>query len=80
MKLTKRNYNPYVRRRSNNRKILEEFNAMTIDKECESVEVTNYSHKNANGCATALNASAKRYHILNVRAVVNDGRVYLIKL
>ena len=68
------NVNIYFKR-SENRKILEEF----ADMNCNLVEVKDFTTKNAMYCAASLNSSIKRYKMFNLRAVSRMGRVFLLK-
>lgn len=71
--LTKVNAKAY--KMSKNQKILEEFR----DSDFDCAEVTEFTQCRAVVCAASLNASIQRYRLNTLRAIVREGRVFLIK-
>lgn len=71
--LTKVNAKGY--KMSKNQKILEEFRNSDLD----CAEVTEFTQCSATTCAASLNASIKRYRLNTLRAIIREGRVFLIK-
>lgn len=45
--------------------------------DCAKVE--GFTHKTADGCATALNQAIKRYNKAGIKAISRKGEVFLIK-
>lgn len=62
--------------KSDNYSLINEF----IDSGWECAKIEDYSQKDANSCATALNSSIKRYKRFTIKAVVRKGDVYLIRI
>lgn len=62
-------------KRSDNQKLLEEF----ANSDLDCAEVKDFTQKNSLTCSSSLNLSARRYGILNVRAISRKGRVFLIR-
>lgn len=69
-KIKKVNYS-----RTNNLEILGEF----VESDMDCAEVKDFIHKSAMSCASALNASIKRFNIGGIKAISREGKCYLIK-
>lgn len=63
-------------KRTNNLKILEEF----VDSDYDCVEVREYNHSKPAHCSSSLANTIKRFKMNNLRAILRDGHVYLIKI
>lgn len=46
----------------------------------DCVEITGFTQKEARQCVASLNASIKRYRFYTVKAILRDGRVFLVKV
>ena len=42
------------------------------------VKITEYTHKNANSCATALRVGIKRFNRYHIKVMVRKDNVYLV--
>ena len=76
MKLVECNINEIgTYKKTNNLKILEEF----LDSGMVCARVDDYTQVSANGCATSLKTSIKRFNIHGVDAIRRKDNVYLIR-
>lgn len=79
MKLVEYDYeklkNDYGYKKTSNLKIIEEFEASNLD--CCRVESS--THKNARSLSSSLSNSIKRFGKHNIRVILSDGEVFLVK-
>lgn len=66
---------PVKRNHSDNYTTLVQF----AESSYNCVEITGFTQKTAQQCVASLNASVKRFHMFTVKAILRDGRVFLVK-